>query len=499
MRSILSTSVALLALGSTMVTAHPHSADAAHARRSPATYGAKADNDGADLKHAKAVANVANDFESRSATHIKQISDNDLKGLKIVGNVLDGFEKREPCRKTTTLVSDNDLVDAKNVKVVGNILNDFEKRSATHVKQIADDDLVDAKGLKLIANVADDFERRSATHIKQVADNDLVDAKKVKVVVNALNDFERREPYHKITQIADNDLVDAKGLKLIANIANDFEKRSATHIKQVAENDLVDAKKVKVAVNALNDFERRSDNVSEDLEARSAAEEDSPLERRGIFSYSDDDIIDLKNLGINLDLLSGKSHYCLSLPHHFEWSGSNGRKWRPHSRPSKRPGQYNARPKKNKGWKGHNYHRSCPANYKHGDAYYSDNDLLDIKGLTLNVCLLSDTGACDTTSYTDNIASWKCTSRHGCCVRRHRHHHGGKKTTTTIVQDNDGVDLKGTKIGVNVLNGKDGLLGGGNDKTATGLLGGSSGLLGGAGTGGLLGGGAGAGGLLGGL
>ncbi|KAK0553892.1 hypothetical protein OC846_000733 [Tilletia horrida] len=519
MRTFLSTSVALLAVGSSLAAAHPHApveqADASLERRSPeplvlgtghnnalgngdgvdslvyslgldkrkATKVKQvSDQDGLDLKGMKIVTNWANDFEKRDPHRkITLVSDNDgidAKKAKVVTNMFNDFEKRDPHRKIT-LVQDSDLVDAKGMKIVTNLFNDFEKRKATKITQVVDDDLIDAKGMKVVTNMFNDFEKRDPHRkITQLVDDDLVDAKGMKVVTNIGNDFEKRDPHRKVTQIFDDDLIDAKGAKIVTNWANDFEKRKATKITQVADNDLIDAKGMKIEFNALNDFERRSTAADEAQEGDALlardSESSSAAERRSFFSYSENDILDLSNMGVNLNLLNGKSHYCISLPHTFHYQPSSYYKSH-HHRPSSRPNYYKSN--------GH-YHHSCPSNYKHvsyqstcGSAYYSDNDLVDLKDTSFNVCILNLGGSCS--NHADNAPRWKCTSRHGCCVRRNSHayyasHH--HKSGTTVVHDNDGLDLKGSKVNINALNLGD-KKAGSNGVLGTGLLTGGTGLL----------------------
>jgi len=391
-----------------------------------------------------------------------------------------------------TFVSDNDLVDAKNLNIDLDLLNNLDilKRKAPSTTFKSDNDGVDLKGLKIDLDLLNNLDLLGWHHHKTqstpkskgktssksgskttfIGDNDLVDAKNINIDVDALNnaDILKRaasKSKGKTTIISDNDLIDLKNLKLNLNLLNNLDllKRSEEIIgnivarsegsgleergrscstKFVSDNDLIDLKNLKAFLSIL----RRDEP---------AAEEEA-LSKRGVY-YSDNDLLDLKDLGVNINVLSGRPRYCVPVhrptptpkptkkPTHTPrptttkktpctTTTTTKKTPKPTPKPTKKP-----QPTCSRGYDFVSYGST------YGDVVVSDNDLIDLKDLSINVCILDFSGKCGKDSGRKPASSWTCQSSEGCCVKK------GTKSTT-VVDDDDLLDLKNIGINLGILN-----------------------------------------------
>ncbi|KAK0545535.1 hypothetical protein OC845_005057 [Tilletia horrida] len=360
------------------------------------------------------------------------------------------------------------------------------------VSFISDNDLVDAKGLKLNLDILDDLHllKRKASKFCQEFDNDLVDAKNAKVNVNALNGLHLlKRKATKFCQTSDDDLVDAKGLKINLDLLNNLhlldrssqvvddllrrseapglEERGCSK-KVIQDNDLVDLKGLKAFLNIL----RRS-------ATESTSEDTTAVEKRGprIVQYHDSDLLDLSNLGVNVNVLSGRPLYCVPVHHHpkptHKPTPTHHHTHKPTRKPTHKPTRkptFTPKPPKHTTTRKHTTHKpthkptttkhhpkpthkppTCPGGWHHvpsgstcGSVYSSDNDLIDLKDLSINVCILDLTGTCGKSSG-KHQGGYTCSSAGGCCVK--------KVPATKVEEDNDLIDLKDIGINIGLLNG----------------------------------------------
>ncbi|CAD6949474.1 unnamed protein product [Tilletia laevis] len=377
-------------------------------------------------------------LEERS---VKVVHDNDgvdAKGAKIGLNLLNNLHLFDDGhilkRKATKIVHDNDLVDAKNLKLNLNLLNDLDilKRKATTF--VHDNDLVDAKGLKLGLNLLNDIDllKRKATSF--VDDDDLIDLKNTKINLDLLKNLH-------ILKRGSNAL-DA----IIARSEDKAVEARGCSTNVVHDNDLIDLKNLKAVLNVLSR---------------------STPEKRGSksVSYSDNDLLDLKDLGVNVNILSGRPQYCVPVPHTPKPTQKPTRTPKPTPKPTRTPKPTTTRKPtttKHTTTKKHITTKhtpkptqkpptSCPSGFDHvshgstcGSVYESDNDLIDLKDLTINVCILDFSGKCGKDSGKKS-PSWTCQTAGGCCVQK------GTKSTT-VVDDDDLFDLKNIGINLGLLN-----------------------------------------------
>lgn len=405
-------------------------------------------------------------------------------------------------------VSDNDLVDAKNANIGINILKKRQSDEALYdyfihhvwgpqqskrklapalpalpvISQSSDNDLVDAKNSKVKIDALNNLHVRL---LQGAPDDDQIGLQDLGNNANAVNDLFLRRG--SILDTSDNDLVDLKNLNVNVNAANGLLQHRGSILDTTSDNDLVDLKNLAADVNVLN---------------RDAIEEALSILRRA--NYPVDNMLRKRSTADMYQEVQGdytclcsktlSPPKCNSPPHQLK------PKHKPKHKPSVVPSsvvhhtkQFTlpvVRPTINAAVKTPVYSGitpvttilpvstvapsvvssvvssvvpsvvpspvipapvvECPPGWTHAAAetimQSTDNDLIDIKNLKLDINILSKTG--ETQSSKKNVPASdqpRCTGD-ACCY---------KQSAAPVVKqskDNDLLDLKNIHVGLNALN-----------------------------------------------
>lgn len=170
-----------------------------------------------------------------------------------------------------------------------------------------------------------------------------------------------------------------------------------------------------------------------------------------VYNENDSDVLDLKDLTLDISVLSLEGKPSKSTTGRYQ---------------DKCHGNYGCCVRKSS-----NNHGSCKSGYSYvnkGHNVYNknDNDLVDLKNLTLDIDILSDDGKSTKSSHK---GKWddKCSGSHGCCVKSIKD--GGHNVVNK--NDQDVVDLKGASVGLHVLSGVTKSLGAALGTQTNGILG----------------------------